>query len=793
MGIDHLRQGLRSLARTPWYSLTVIIVVALSVALSSTVFAIVDGVLFKSLPYAHAEELFVLGGPNGGYAASVREVQEWAGAAPEAAFGVFQHVFDLGAIGDVRPRRIRAGGVDRNFFRVAGITPIIGGFTPDDFEPTAGLVPALVSYAIWQRDLGARADVVGVRLDVVAPVNHLGISLPGVRVAGVLPPDFVFPNPGEAADVIVPIALTPEHASDRNWSLASAIVRLPRGLSADVLTARVNAVVATQGFPEPSRGFSKGINADGLGSWLRRRVAGNFQIAFDMAMVLVGLACINVSGLAVARRKQRSRELSVRRALGATRWQLLRVTLSEVLPVVAVGSIAGLVATPIALNAVLRWLPAGFALLKTPAVDWRVVTFAVVAAGITIAASCVAELRVLSDRAIAIRVGRGRSVTLQRGRFGTALIALQIAMASVLTVAGSVVVGSLWLAWQQDPGYNVDHTVVLDFSPGGGPAPDRFARVNAFMDTCRRIPGVEQVGVIGAKLLTLSVQFAGIRPPQGAQRVDVQSMPVGGDFFTMLGLQAIEGRLPSAQEFTPGARTVVLSERVARAYWPGRPAAGQLLEGNQPGVTWTVVGVVRDARYLSLTSSRHGQIYIPYLVSPNSTMLVRTTSTSDTFRAALTAARQVGSGFGVTRAVTMTEALGESVGINMFGGWLFGGFAIAALAITSVGILGVIAMSTARRTQELGVRVALGATRAAVVRLILQEQFASVAAGLCAGALVARWAVTFLRTYLYQFTVYDPRLWSIAGGIVLLAALAGALVPAIRASRVDPIASLRAE
>lgn len=787
-----MRYALRALVRTPWYSATVIGVVALGLTLASTVFAIVDGVLFKPLPYPHAEQLFVLSGVNGGYAASVRDVGEWAAAVPEAAFGVFQHVFELGAIGEDRPREISAAGVDRAFLSVAGVSPVIGGFQPDDFEPSGGPVPALISYALWQREFGGRTDIIGARLAVIAPVNSVGVGLPGVTVAGVLPGDFIFPSTSIAPDVILPIALTPDHARDRNWSIASALVRVPPDLAAEVLGTRVSAVTAAQAFPAAGRNRANGVRADSLTAWLRRVQIDGFRSAFDLALAVVLLACVNVAGLAVARRRARSREIAVHVALGAGRWALMGLTLREVLLLIAAGWVIAAISTPAVLAGTLHWMPASVAMLKVPVTDWRVLTFAAVAAAFAIATTSAAELRTRPEQNSSLGAGRSGGATPRRGRMGSLVIGTQVGLASVLAVSGSLVVASMWLAWRQDPGYDTSRTIVLDFTPGGGAiAADRFARVDAFIDACRHIPGVDRVGAIGAPFLHSSYLIPGLRPPAGAAPVEVQSIPVTGDVFEILGLTPFEGRLPIASEAARGSTVVVISERIARAYWPGQPAIGQVLSGSD-GSTATVIGVVREVEYGALGETKaYGQVYSPYRLYPRSTLLIRTAMPSETLRTVLREAPTVGGGFGITRASTMTQALAESIGLRIFRGWLFGGFATTAVVICGVGVLGIIAMTAAGRTREMGVRLALGSTRTRIISLILVEQILPIGLGLVAGGLASVWTARFVRGYLYQFTMYDTRLWFVAAAVTVLSALVGGLIPAIRASRVDPIHALR--
>ena len=784
-----LRQALRALRRTPWYSVTVVGVIALGIALATTVFAMVDGVLFKPLPYQNAHELYVVDPPSG--VASLRHVEEWAAALPDARVAAFQRVwhFDGGALSGTPPVRLAAAGVGAGFFDAIGARPLFGGFSAQDFDPPAGPLPALISYRLWRRVFDARTDVAGELLDVVGPRDHVGRVLAGYRVAGVLPRDFVYPDSERTPDLIVPMALTPDRAADRNSSVARALVRLPPPQDAGILKARLDPIAATQKFAASRR--QTGVQVHRIDETVRTFEHTGFRTAFAMAAALCVLACINISALAVAWRRQRARDYALRAALGASRLQLARLLIAEVASVVVLGSLLGVVVAPAALATFARLVPPEIQLMKAPALDLRVLAFAAIAAAATVVLATIFQAGGLRARDLARTIGRADLGTTSRGLAARIGVVAQVAVAVIFLVGGSLVVGSYWLIWQQEIGYPVDATAVLEVHAGAGTRDEMAARSRAFVDRVRAIPGVERVGVLGAKLMEGWRLSPAIRRPAGLEEGDEQAMPIAGEFFEVLGIEPIAGRLPTVSEIERGAPVIVVSDRLSRRFWPNAPVVGQSLVSANGQATFTVIGVVPEARFARLDQSPGGQIYFTGAL-PGVVLIGARAPVNDVIRAAADAARGIGGGFGTTRALTLREAIGESIRARTFRAWLYGVFAAAALAIAAAGILGMVAMLTAGRTREIGIRRSLGATPATVAGMLFREQVAWIGAGLIAGAIGAAWAVQLVpRYFLFQFTAYDTRLWAIAIAIIAIVGVVGALIPSLRAGRVDPVAILR--
>jgi len=788
-----LRQALRSLRRTPWYSLTVIGVIALSMTLGTTVFAIVQGVLFKGLPYRDAAELQLMSAPT---ALSLKDAREWSAAIPGVQMSPYQSTFEVGATTEDRPRRLLGARVGPGFFDVLGQQPILGGFRADQFTFTSARVPALISYRIWRGQFGGAWNVIGQPFDLVGAVDQTRSPLAGFEVAGVLPPDFVYPSMGGTPDLVLPFAPRPDREAERNYGAMGALVRVPKGVVADAVRDRLETVAVTQGYrvgiAEPENPQRKRlIVASDIQTLMGFAAGRGFREAFFAAMMLVGLTAVNVAALSFARARQRKRELAIRVALGASFWRIVRIAATELAPLAVLGLAVGLALAPPAIQLVLSLMSPTTQVMATPAVDIRVVVFTTLTTTALTIASVVLQALGLRARSFIGAVRSGSSVTWRRGRWQSVLVSIQVALASLLVVSGTLFVGSLWWAWQQDPGFEPGAAVMVEVDAGSGP--EREVRLRETIERVRAIPGV-RLGILQGEFLNRSRSSPAVVRPQGALPGSEQGLSVGGDYFAIVGMTPLAGRLPTRAELEGRAPVAVVSERVARNFWPGANAIGQTLTSRSQNATVrTVIGVVRDARLNGIDTAPAGQIYFPVgEVGP--TLIVLGPRPADTtLREVSRAVRSVGAPVGVTRATTLGTALGEPMRNRSFGAWLYGGFAIAGLLIASIGILGLVAMTTALRTREIGVRSALGARPLTVVAMMLREQIPSVGAGLFVGGLAASWTVQSLKTSMFQFSVYDVRLWTLSLLTVLVAAMLGSLIPALRAARTSAMQALRTD
>ncbi|HWB31114.1 MAG TPA: ABC transporter permease [Vicinamibacterales bacterium] len=806
-----LTQTLRSLARSPWYLATAIAVIALGTALGTVIFAIVDGTLFKPLPYPDSSRLFAV---SLGYSrlpepfrpdvpVSPVTVAEWRAGAPDITFTAF-YTGGLEPVG--RQESVRNADVDERFFDVVGVRPLIGGFSSGDFDARTTIRPAIVTTTFWRERFSSAAEAMGQTL-----TDETGA---GVRIVGVMPDTFLFPSVNGAK--FTPRLLTPlvRNTTSRGSSLR-VLVRLAPNADLRSAAERINAIVAAQAaarppqnlpadFPPRLRILREGLDRGGLMSIdeaLRSSASTRAWVVFGAATALVLLACFNVTGLAIARGHERRSDLMIRRALGASTRDLVRLLAIESVLIVAAGAAAGLLIAWWALPIGARLFAGDFMLILKPAViDVRVAAFSAVVA---IAGSLIVIL--LSARAVT-RAGIRQSLaestgTTRRVARRLSMISFETAVAYLVTITATLVVGSLVRAWNEDTGFDVRNAAILRVLAPRGSTSDDIDRLIADV---RKIPGVQAAGGVAHALFENAFNGSvfdsppGVPPaerpgPGGEMSFPIESVPVTSGFFPAAGLRPRNGRLPTDDEYRRGAPLVVVTETVARHYWPGQRAVGQVLINE--GRPFDVIGVVNDTRLLSLDLPAQGEIFWPIAAMPQprlSNVVIKfAADTSTNIDAVAASVRERCHDCWIFGALTLEDAMGESIRPRRFSAWLFSGFGLSALLIVGTGVLGVMAMTTTGRVREIGIRMALGATARGVVSQLLREQIASVMLGIVAGGLAAAWATKLLTSYLYKTEPTDAIAWAAAATAILLVAFAGAFVPARRASRIDPVKALR--
>jgi len=433
--------------------------------------------------------------------------------------------------------------------------------------------------------------------------------------------------------------------------------------------------------------------------------------------------------------------------------------------------------------------------------DWRVAGFVMIVGTAATVVIGLAAARAGSRAGLAGTLANASPAATARGaaaRFS--IVAIQIGATLVLAVGGTLIVASLVRVFGEDPGFEVDRTLALSVHLGAAPSPVIASRLDTLIREVRGQTDVQEVGALGSWLLKRSFVTPPVEWPEHARHVRAESVPVASGFFQLAGVQLVSGRYPAPAELDSGARLAVVSEQVARGFWPDRPAVGQSLQANKwaesPG-PFDVVGVVRDARFQALDNEPVGQIYLPIAIlgaGRAPTILVRTSpGAQDVEGALIRAIGALGPPYSLQRIEPLEARVHDSVRLRIFQAWLFGAFAVSALVLTGVGVFGLIAMTIGRRAREMAIRITLGSTRRGLIRLLLFEQLAAVIVGLIIGGVVAAWAVRLLKSYVYEITVYDARVWSAAVVVVTLAAVFGALVPSWRASQHDPMRALRSE
>jgi len=804
------RQVFRALRHKPWYTLSIVVVTALGFALLTSVFAVVDGVLFKPLGYPAEGRLFAIilssSRSKDRAAVSAEDLVNWGAATPGVAFTGFlaQPYLDMDA--GLNATAVGHALVQPNFFDVIGVRPAVGGFSSADFQPTSSRIePRIVTDQIFRSRFGGDPHAIG-RTVIADPT--LGF---GYRLVGIMPRGFVFPSDSTSVGYLAPYVPRTTNAGPRR-DLMEVVARVPAGMDPKQVQVRVlsRAATATGVSTDRNNPTFDRANVQPLGQALGASSRPLFEAILVAALLIVAVAAVNASSLMSARALDRVQELSVRRALGATAMDVGRLLFLEAAVLFGSGAAVGLAAATPLLRFGLHLLPEDLVLFRPAAVDWRVGVFAALAAAVAAGLATIWPLR----RATTTGAGglvQGRSVTERARLTGRRLVvAVQVAAALVLTVSGALVVSSLFTVYAQTPAITTSGVITIEalfhgsglVGVPGRLSPERAVRVNAVLDRLRLLPGVESVAATAAELLDGGSSAPWFPVPAAARhtRLNTEMQAVTAAYYRVVQPHLVAGRLPTEAELAHDAPVIVVSESVARSYWPDTTALGQTLQdegtNGKDGETFTVVGVVKDVRWWSWDQET-SQIYGPYgLLArwPMPTFLIRTSANPGRVtQDALGVIRTVDPLLQPVRAAMLDDLFVDSVRPRRFQAWLFGSFAFASLFVAGIGIFGQLAMSTARRTREVGIRLACGATPSRIVRLLVTEQLGPVAIGLAGGGLLAAWTVRFVKSYLYQLTAYDPRVWTAAIMLMLLTAAIGTLVPALRASRIDPTVALRQE
>jgi predicted permease len=798
-----VRYGVRNLRRNPGFGFVVVLTMALGIGANTAIFSVVNGVLLRPLPYADDQRLVVLhqqlplaGGDDLGF--SYKELQDYRTQAPSLEGVAEFHEMWFILLGRPEPQRVSTGVVSANFFAVLGLKPLLGrDFVAGDEHPGAPAV-LMLSHRYWQEAFGGDPRVVG-RVFQMNDRPH--------QVVGVLPAAMQYPSD---VDVYMPTSAcpfrsSPETIARRDSRMSQAFARVRTGVSVEAARVEIADVAARMHRDHPQiypANLEFRTQVIPLREELTRSFRTTLLVLLGTATLILLIVCASVANLTLARLVQREREMAVRAALGATRRRLLRQLLTESTVLALFGGVAGLV---IAFSGV--DLLAAFAERFTQrAADIRIDRAVLL---YTLAVSLATGLIFGSVPALVARFSpapplrEGSRTTHASHTVRSSLIVVQVAVSFMLLVGAGLTIRTLFELQQVDPGYRTDSIMTmrvdLDFTKYDDAQYERAPFWETLEDRLRAIPGVVSVGGAGTFPLndrgpfSRSIVIEGHEPPAGAPRPQVDVRIVSPDYFTTLGQPLLSGRVFSRRDRFGEPPVIIVSRRMAEHYWPGDDAIGRRVGD---GEDWfTVVGVVADARQ-QLHQSPGDEIYVPMFQSGqlSSNWLVRTSLDPPAIiRQVRDTLRLLDPGQPVDQFRTLAEIRLASLESPRLTATLLGLFAALALVITAAGIAGVIAFSVNQRTQEFGIRRALGAGRATVLRLVLREGLQLVLVGLAIGAAGAMLLARVMTTLLFGVEPTDALTFVSVAMMLVAVALVACFVPAHRAASVDPMIALRAD
>ena len=796
-----LRYAARGFVRSPAFTLTAIFAIALGVGAGAAVFSAVDRILFRSLPYPQADRLVSLG-----FIAPIipqefmlgTDYVEWrARQQPFASITSWTAIHDCDLTA-AHPVRLACAQVEANFLPTLGIQPMIGrNFTRDEDRPNGPSV-ALLSYGLWRSRFAGSRQVMG---------KTIPLDGQTATIIGVLPPDFEMPTL-EHTDVVVPQALDEAQQKRPNTGrVLRSIARLKPGVTPQQAAAALAPLFqeSLQYVPGP---FRKEVHL--LVRSLRdrqihdARQASCILLAAVLAVLLI--ACANVANLLLARAAARQRELAVRLALGASRRRLVRQTLTESLLLAAAGGFAGMLLAAALLRVFVAIAPAGIPHLQQASVDARVLLFALI---VSITCGAVFGLIPAFEQPRAESLAGWRAVGVRRFLLRHALVAAQIAASLILLTGASLLLRTLWNLENQPLGMRTDRvltaTVTLGRQLYDTPA-SQLAFFENLENRLRRIPGVTHVA------LSDSTPLSGTPRSTIYSVIDVPGRPrmaegTGGmvtwraitpGYFAALGIPILRGRAFTEQDRNPQSHTVVLSELLARRLFPNQDPLGKQIEWGRTGRWLTVIGIAGNVKNGALMEPDDPEFYEIRKHTPQEFGRTATAILSGPLDPAALSrwVRTEVAALDPSLPVeieTFDQRMGRLAARPRFDAWLLSLFAGMALLLSVIGLYGVVSFLVAQRTQEIGLRMALGAAPSRIASLVLGHAARWTLAGAALGAIGSWLTARLLAAMLFHVSARDPWILAAAIAILLIAALLAAWLPSRRAARVDPMAALRQE
>jgi predicted permease len=805
----NFRYAARTLAKSPGFTLVAIVTLALGIGANTAIFSVANALLLRPLPYAHPDRLVLVYAVKADAPFAIQPfsylrltfLNEKSRAF--AGFAAFTNeTFNLTGTGD--PEQLSAARVSWNFFNVLGVSPAIGrAFLPEEDQPGARAV-CLISHALWTRAFGARADIAG---------QNITLDATPYTIAGVLPRGFQFAPLGADVDLWAPrvfdLNITTPAQIRAGVGFLSAVARLAPGVGARQADAEMN--IQDRQYKRENPGMpdadpSQTIHARDLQEQTVANVRTAVLILCGAVGLLLLIACANVAALLLSRALARRKEIAIRAALGAKRTALIAQLLAESVLLALAGGALGIALSAWGTHALAALGQGNLPRVDEIGIDWRVMLFTAglsLITGVLFGLLPALQLSRQDLNPVLRAEGRGSAGSRRRSRARGVLVVAQVALSMVLLVGAGLLIRSLVRLRNVNAGFDARNVLTMRVAlpPARYPkGPQMAAFYDQVVKKVSAMPGVRSAAVCSA-LPVRPVRFSPVLV-QGQPEIPLAARPlmaiqmVSPAYFRTLRVALRQGREFNERD-DPGAPLVaVVNETLVRRYWPhDNPIGKHLLLGRMVKPT-EVVGVAADVSNLSLAAAPEAEVYLPFPQRPWASMnlILRTAGDPRNLAGAARAAvAAVDRDQPVTAVNTMEEVLAASTAQQRFSVFLLGVFSVTALVLAAVGLYGAIAYSVAERTQEMGIRIALGADTGDILRMIVGQGLALALAGLVIGAVAALALTRLMSGLLFQVSAADPA--SFAAGALLFAVVAAlaSYLPARRATRVDPTEALRYE
>jgi len=803
-----LRYALRSLAKAPGFTLIVLLTLALGIGANTAIFTVVNGVLLRPLPFAQPSRLVVVRETYGaGQVGSVSgpNLLDWRERSRDFTGLTAIRVSTRALVGDGEPEEILTAMVTSDFFTLFGVAPALGrGFAPGEDRGTGTVV--VLSDGLWRSRYAGDPGILG---------RTVVLSGQPYTVIGVAPPGFDYPGQVRAW---LPIELGVGRAADRTNHGYFVIGRLAPGVTLERAAEGLQAVARQLERENPVSNAGRGVELTPLAGDTVGKARPVLLLLSGAALFVLLIACANVANLFLARAGTRQRELAVRAALGAGRWRVARQVLVEGVLLALCGGVLGLLLASWGVDLLLAVRPRGIPRLDEIALDRATLAFTLlvsVAVGVGFALFPALTLS-RGDPADAFR-GEGRGVTAGRGggRFRSGLVVAQVSLALVLLAGAALLVVTVRQLTRIDPGFEPAGAVTFQFTIPPGKYPDQARHgdyLRRVLREVRRVPGTRAAGAtfylpLGNGDVTGDFTLAEDPPAAPGRERFAGFRMVTGDYLGAMGIALRRGRLLGAEDREGAPHVAVVNQSLVRQAFPGQDPIGRRItfgDGRDDADWMEIVGVLADVRNSGLTVDPAPEIYVPlaqitkdlwavFAILPVS-VVVRTDADIETLGPAIRSAiRAVDPEQPVTGPQPAEQLVASAVARQRFGMLLLLGFGGLALLLAAVGVYGVMAYAVSQRTRELGIRLALGARPAAVRALVMRQGLGLAGAGLAVGLLGALLLGRLLVSLLYGVAPSDPAVLAAATLLLAGASALACLVPAVRATRVNPVDALRSD
>jgi putative ABC transport system permease protein len=813
--LQDIRYGVRVLLKGRTVTVVAIIALALGIGANTAIFSVVNALLFRSLPYRDADRLAMIWETNPevqiGFdllPVSIAAFDDWRkqGESFEAVSVLDSQRYAFTGAGT--PERVAGVITSASFFQVMGVSPILGRtYTEAEDQPGANHV-TVISYALWQSRFGGDKEICG---------RTIQLDGSNYTIIGVMPQGFQFPRATDLpsyfqlpaqTELWTPAGLTDKQLAQRESHNKSVIVRLKPNVTEAQAQSEIDAITsrAAQQYEE-SRGFGARVVP------LKQQLVGSLRLALLILLGAVGLvlliACANVANLLLARAAARQKEMAVRTAMGASRARLVRQLLTESVLLAVVGGGLALLLAVWGIDLLLAFSPASIPRKHEIRVDGAALVFTFTVALIT---------GVLFGLAPAFQVSRfnlnetlkegARGSTGSRNRVRSLLVVAEVALSLILLIGAGLLIRSFARLTATDAGFNPQNVAAINLSVSSS----RYSEVDKqgrffkqVIENVRAIPGVTSAGAVSELPLAGGEEIDGFLVEGAPTPKAINDTPladfrfVDEDYFKTLAIPLVAGRAFTEHDNETAARVAIISEGLARRYFGDQDAVGKRIKAGDldEKAPWTtIVGVVKDVKHSGLDADARPQLYVPYQQKLWGRLVIVARSTTDAatlFPALREAVWKVDKDQPITSLRMMSDYLNDSVSQQRFNVVLLAAFALLALILASVGIYGVMSYSVTQRTHELGIRMALGARRGDVFRLVVMEGMRLALGGVALGLAGAFAATRLMASLLYGTSATDPLTFVIISLILTGVALAACFVPARRATRVDPMIALRYE